>query len=416
MLSAKNDELATWRKYAKETGREDSLIVFDSSGQWRFPFLSYEVNREGDGAGNTENLVRLFMMVYEAINRSKGGVGDPYWTSAMNQLLRNAIDLCLIARGTVSVPLLAEIVRSAPQSVEQRDLEDEEGNNQWRNTSLCWKLLSEGHARTLDQWTQYDFDTSASYWLEEFPSISSKTRSGIVSMFTTTADLFLRRPFRMLFSEAPGDEQQIALPELTHHGMIVIMNLPVKEYGDAGRAAQIIYKTLWQQAAERRDVTKNPRPIFLWADECQNFITDYDFQYQATARSSRACTVYLTQNLPNLYAELGNHDRVHALIGNLSTRIWHANSDPETNTNAAETIGRSWHRRSGESQTIGSQTVSLGESKTDSFDYDVPPQIFTRLAKGGPENGHRVFGIIFQNGRTWDGNKNYLLTSFKQQM
>lgn len=129
--------------------------------------------------------------------------------------------------------------------------------------SLCWKLLLEGHAKTLDVWVQYDFDAAAEYWLNEFPNISSKTRSGIVSMFTSTIDNLLRRPFRMLFSDPPDDWRKVAYPELTHQGIVIVMNLPVKEFGDAGRAAQIIYKYMWQQAAERRDITQNPRPVFV---------------------------------------------------------------------------------------------------------------------------------------------------------
>lgn len=411
VLCAKKDEMATWQRYAEETGRTDSILVFDASGNYRFPFLQYEVDREGEGAGYTENLVRLFTTVYEAVSRSKGNSGaDPYWSGAMQQLMRNAIDLCMIARGTVSVPLMHEIVRSAPQSAEERD------SPEWWAKSLCGQLLAECQAKTLDKWADFDLEATAGYWLEEYPSISSRTRSGIVSMFTTTTDIFLRRPFRMLFSEAPDNVEKIAYPELTHHGAVIVMHLPVKEFGDAGRAAQVVYKYIWQQATERRDVQKDPRPVFLWVDEAQNFATEYDMQFQATARSSRACTVYLTQNLPNYYATMGNRDFVNSLIGNLQTKIWHANSDPETNTHAAEVIGRSWQTRSGESQTVGGQSFSMGNSKQESFDFDVPPQTFTRLLKGGPENGNAVLGIVFQNGRTWEGNRTYLLSFFKQQI
>ena len=409
VLTAKKDELDTWLQYAKETERTDSLLVFDASGEYRFPFLQYEVDREGEGAGYTENLVRLFMTVYEAVSRSNGSGSDPYWSSAMQQLMRNAIDLCLIARGTVSVPLMHQIVQSAPQSVEERE------SPEWWQKSLCAQMLTECQTKTLDQWTDYDLETTASYWLDEYPSISSRTRSGIVSMFTTTTDNFLRRPMRMLFCDTPEDTDKIAYPELTHHGAIIIINLPVKEFGNAGRAAQVVYKYIWQQAAERRNVKENPRPIFLWVDEAQNFASEYDMQFQATARSSRACTVYLTQNLPNYYAEMGNRDRVNSLIGNLQTKIFHANSDPETNTYAAEVIGKSWQTRSGESQSIGGQSFSMGNSKQESFEFDVIPQAFTRLLKGGPENGNTVLGIVFQNGRTWEGNRTYLLSSFKQQ-
>jgi type IV secretory pathway TraG/TraD family ATPase VirD4 len=282
---------------------------------------------------------------------------------------------------------------------------------------LCWQLLLEGHARPKGQWEQYDYDATASFWLKEYPSLAQETRSSIVSMFTSMADNLLRRPFRMIFSEPPGEGDAIAFPELSHHGVVIIMNLPVKEFGDAGRAAQVVYKYMWQQAAERRDTKANPRPVFLWVDEAQNFATEYDMQFQATARSSRACTVYLTQNLPNYYAEMGGEGskhRVDSLVGNLQTKIWHANSDPETNKHAAETIGHRWQIRRSQSQSFGGNSINIGDSQQESFDFDVPPQEFTKLAKGGPPNDFEVGAIVFQNGRVWSNGLTYLPVTFNQ--
>jgi type IV secretory pathway TraG/TraD family ATPase VirD4 len=274
----------------------------------------------------------------------------------------------------------------------------------------------EGNSKKLDKWAVFDFDSTASFWLEEFPNLSPKTRSSIISMFTSMADNFLRRPFRMLFSDLPDENQQIAFPELTHAGMVIVMNLPVKEFGEAGRTAQVVYKYLWQQAAERRNTKENPRPLFLWVDEAQNFASEYDMQFQATARSSRACTVYLTQNLPNYYAEMGGEQsrhRVNSLVGNLQTKIWHANSDPETNNHASETIGKSWQVRQSKSQSLG-ESVTISNSQQESFDYDVPPQEFTRLAKGGQPNNYEVKAVVFQNGRIWSSRSTYLFVTFKQ--
>jgi hypothetical protein len=175
----------------------------------------------------------------------------------MQQLLRNTIDLCMIARGTVSVPLIHDVILSAPKSIDEIDLD------QWKAKSLCWKLLLEGHAKKLDKWVQHDFDSTASFWLEEYPALSEKTRSSILSTLSTMMDIFLRRPFRMLFSEPPEDKRKIAYPELTHRGVIIVLNLPVKEFGDAGRAAQVVYKYLWQQAVERRAVTNTTIPVFF---------------------------------------------------------------------------------------------------------------------------------------------------------
>lgn len=415
VLCAKKGELDDWVKYAEETGRRNQLLIFDTSGKFTFPFLQYEVDREGEGAGYTENLVRLFTTVYEAISRSSSGGGsDPYWTRAMQQLLRNAIDLCMIARGTVSVGLIHDVIMSAPKNIAEIDTDT------WKDKSICWQLLLEGHAQQLDKWVKHDFDSTANFWLEEYPNLADKTRSSILSTLTTMMDNFLRRPFRQLFSEPPPHPYQIARPELTHKGIIIVMNLPVKEFGDAGRAAQVVYKYLWQQAAERRNTKENPLPVFLWVDEAQNFATEYDMQFQATARSSRACTVYLTQNLPNYYAEMGGEHskyRVDSLVGNLQTKIWHANSDPSTNEHAAETIGKSWHKRQSSGQSMGADSFNLSSGESESFDYDVSPQSFTVLKKGGFPNSCIVEGYVFQNGRKWitNNNKTHLFTQFNQE-
>lgn len=422
VLCAKKDEVDTWRSYAAAAGRSDDLMIMDASGYYRFPFLQYEISRKGAGAGYTSNLVRLFMTVYEAISRSKTtGGSDPYWQRAMEQLLRNAIDLCVLTTGQVSIPDLYDIISSAPKTPEEVE------SPEWAENSICWKHIELGHTLfdDMDQFVQYDFESTASFWTNEFPNLDPKTRSGIISTFTSMADNLLRRPFRMLFSEKPPAAEQYFIPEHTHRGIIQIINLPVKEFGDAGRAAQIIYKFMWQQAAERRNIAENPRPIFLWIDESQNFVSEYDMQFQATARSSRACTVYLTQNIPNYYAEMGGKDsksRVDSLIGNMQTRIWHANADPETNNQAAETIGKSWQTRKGSSQSIGGNDASIGSSSQESLDFDVIPQRFTQLKRGGPMNDRIVEGILFQNGKEWpptgdpytDLGKNALLATFKQ--
>lgn len=415
VLCAKKDVLEEWKTYAKQTGREKQLLVFDSSGKFVFPFLQYEIERQGEGAGYTENLVRLFTTIYETIDRNAAtGGNDPYWTRAMQQLLRNCIDLCVISRGTVSIPQIREIILSAPKSLEEIDLEE------WRGKSLCWKLLLEGHAKKHDVWTQGDFDNMASFWLEEFPTLSDKTRTSVISTLTTMLDMFLRRPFRQLFSETPPDPRMIAYPELTHRGVIIVLYLPVKEFAEAGRAVQAAYKYIWQQAAERRSVIPGQTvPVFLWADEAQNFITNYDMHFQATARSSMACTVYITQNLPNYYAELGGENEKHcvdSLVGNLQTKIFHANSDPLTNDKAAEIIGKSWQYRQSTSQSAGREQFNLSKSMNQSFDYDVPPQLFTMLKKGGKANGGIVEAVVFQNGRIWSTQKSHLFTQFKQTL
>lgn len=123
-------------------------------------------------------------------------------------------------------------------------------------------------------------------------------------------------------------------------GRIILLEIPIKQYEQVGRLAQVIYKTIWQRAIERRTCS---RPVFLWADEAQYFVTREDALFQQTARAKLAATVYLTQNLPNYYAALdgaGSTAATESLLGNLQTKFFHANGDPATNEWAERVFGK----------------------------------------------------------------------------
>ena len=408
VLTAKKDERQLWETYAQEAGRGEQVLVFSASEKWRFNFLNYETNRPGAGASQTENLVKLFSSVMEIAERKQpSGSGDSYWQRAMKQLLRNAIDLLIAARGKVSLPDLYEIIRSAPLSVEQSNDEN------WQKNSLCFQLIVEGDAKPKDSMRQHDFEMAARYWLSEFPNLAEKTRSIIVSTFTGMADGFLRGTLRELFCTSMN-----FAPDLSSEGAIILLDFPIKEYGELGQLAQVLFKYIWQQAMERRDTAANHRPVFLWADESQYFITAYDREFQSTARSSRACTVYLTQNLPNYYAELGgekNKAEADAFLGNLQTKIFHANGDHTTNSWAADLFAKSWQLRGNTHTGYSAGGASAGQGASESLEYDVLPQQFSTLRKGGPDNNFAVEALIFQGGRVWSATgKTFIRTFFNQ--
>lgn len=408
VLTAKKDDRALWEKYCAETGRSDALIVFSPSEPWRFNFLDYELRRPGLGAGDTENLVRLFFTVLEISEGRRGAAPDPFWERAARQMLRNAIDLLAAAKGRLVLAEIYDLITSAPTSME------EVNNPEWQERSFCFHCAAEGLMKAEGTVREHDFMLASKYWLREFPTLAEKTRSVVVTTFTSMADCFLRGKLRELFCTTTN-----ILPEHSHQGHIILLDLPVKEYGEIGRFAQVLFKYVWQGATERRDVQASPRPVFLWADEAQYFITSLDKDFQMTARSSRACTVYLTQNLPNYHAMLGGDKAAaDALLGNFQTTIFHANGDSTTNQWAADLIAKSFQENiSGGSSTGGNdQGPSRSTTVSQSLEYDVQPQHFTRLRKGGPESSCMVDSIIFRSGKPWRATaKNYLKTTFDQR-
>jgi hypothetical protein len=228
-------------------------------------------------------------------------------------------------------------------------------------------------------------------------------------MFSTLAEGLMRGKMRELFCEGTS-----ICPEDVIAGRIVVVDLPVKEWSEVGRMAAVLWKYCLQKSIERRSDNGDgmARPVFIWADECQHFTSRYDPLFQATARSSRAASVYLTQNYPSLAAALGGGPdgkaMTDSLLGNMGTKVFHANSDRETNHFAADLVGKRVQAlRStglGSSMSVGSQASvgsSLSRGRSEHVDYEIQPMEFSTLRKGGPENGHEADALVFQNGRIW---------------
>lgn len=422
VLCAKVGEADTWREYAVATGRTGDFIVFSPSNPWRFNFLDQEVKRPGAGAGLTENVLQLFAQVSEVAARgASGGEGredEGYWKKALYQLLRNCIDLLVISTGGVSVSDLYRLVVSAPTSHAQV------ASEAWRATSFCWNCLSRGEVAPKRGYQDHDFGLVADYFMLEFPGLSEKTRSIIVSTFTSMADVLNRGVLRELFGTTTN-----LTPEACLEGKVIVVDLPVKEFAEVGQFAAVLWKFLFQRAVERRDVRANPRPCFLFADESQIFTTSTDAIFQTTARASRCCTVLLTQNINNYLAAYRGptgQATVKSLLGNLTTHVVHALADTDTAEFVADLIGRrrQWFANGSTTHAaydpvgefFGRNEGQTSGGFSESYEYDVQPAELGRLRTGGPANRFLVDALVWRGGAPFRSTgRPYLWTTFNQR-
>jgi hypothetical protein len=320
----------------------DDLIIVDSTGKWRFNFLDHEASRPDASGGLTINIVAILDEIAGAIARSAGksedgGGNNKFWEDALHHMNTNLVDLPVFAGLQVSLPLMRSIVNSAPQSL--AEIADEK----WQASSHCGQILAEADKATLKASPDIraDFEECRSYWLQEYPVLSEKTRSIITLSFSMLVRPLITRPLRKLFSTDTNVK-----PEDAFDGKIIIIDLPVQDFRLAGKVAALAWKYCFQIAVLRRTPPTDGsylRPVFLWADEAQNFITDFDAEFQATARSAGGCTVYLTQNRESFRRVLGNNDAVDSLLGNLQAKFFCQNSG-ETNKWASELLGERWLR------------------------------------------------------------------------
>jgi type IV secretory pathway TraG/TraD family ATPase VirD4 len=418
VLIAKKDEIATWHSYCRATGRLGDLLVFGSGEPLRFDPLDFEMRRAGEGAGQVENLVNLLSTLMEVSDRGTSGGGgredDGYWKKASRQMTRNMVELLALAKGSVTVPDLYRVAVTAPSSP------DHIKSEQWRA-----RCLAEADRKEKSPEQRRDFEIVTDYFCLEWPALAEKTRSIILSTFTSLIDVMNRGLLRSLYCSGTN-----VTPQVVEEGKIILVALPVKEFGDVGQIAQVLWKYAFQRSIERRDVGVNARPVFLFADEAQSFVTSYDAQFQATSRAARVATVLLTQNVSNFEAALGGSEKgraeTAALFANLNTKLLLCNGDPVTNEWGAKLVGRSLQtfvnsNNSYQSRDWLATALGMGQPSqssagvTEAYEFELQPRAFSFLRTGGPDNGMLVDAVLFQNGRRFKATgKNWMHVTFQQ--
>lgn len=434
VLTAKPDDLQQWVRYLESAGLSPDQIVerllvvapperpvpvvVDRDGHAlaletcsAFNFLAYQFERSGR---LTTDIVSLFVNAMSPGSSPVSG-SDPFWNDALQQLLTHAVDLATLAaeaetgRPTLRLRTVMDIISSAAQSPA------EAVSPGWRDPerSLCWRCLHQVATKLVKTGQLHggrlvDFSRCLDYWTLEFPALSDRTRSVIVTSLTAKASGLLHSPIEELLCGDDDPSDCPAAPEATFRGRIVVLNLPVKLFGEVGRFGQTLWKTVWQRAVDRRagsiDLARGDRPVFLWCDESQYFVTKEDVGFQQTARASLAATVYLTQNLSNYYAAIGgtlSKSATDSLVGNLQTKVFHALGDPATVEWAERLYGKTVRAMASRSQNLSTRDDSLGRGSSSTLIPVVEARHFASLRTGGPANNREVDAWLYKAGKPW---------------
>lgn len=438
ILCVKTDEAQLWEKYCEEAGREKDVIVFrngatrkkDEASEdelWIFNPIDYEEKRprtDEEGVAEAQNITNIFMNIYRMGNRISGGgenKEERFWDVALKRCINRVVELLMLADQPLSIANMREILTSCVNLEEKEGLSPEviykgalaeikSGRHDFLyDDNFCFQCLLEAEQNVPpnDLAKSQSLSLVKSYFLHEFSSMGERVRSTITESFMGLAEPFLSG---LMFRHFSGETN--LFPELTYtEQKIIILDFSIKEYLDVGIIAQSIYKMMFQQAVERRDIEKYPIPVFLWVDEAQMFVNPYDQIFLTTARSKLVATVFLTQNIPNYLVVMGAgteaKPKVDSLLGNLSTKIFHANMDAETNEYASRLIGQAIFGMASESKSqsighLGSQTVGVSMQ----LRPQVLPLEFLTLKTGGKgkkdeRDNFKVEAFITTLGKEW---------------
>lgn len=443
VLCAKPDEAELWVRYAKECGRDKSVILFRPDQGTRFNFLEYEMSI---GQGGVNNVVELLLRVLDFANTNKGnGDQNEFWKQSIREMLRNTIKPLYHAYGRIDLDEVMQMINTAPRALAQfRD-------QQWRDSSFCFQTLKRLASNPAMPIEHREGRVISDYWQYTYAASDPKTRENIRISFTSKMALLYTGEEHKLLCTSTN-----IVPELTHEGAIIILDMPAQVWSDAGILIQKIMKYMWQRATLRREGGKNKRPVFLWADEAHVFVDEHDSYFQSMARSAGACGVYLSQGIEGYIDQIGGVNASHnadTLMGHFQTKIFHANSSTTTNEWASKIIGRSLQMRrghsSGESEGssvsrtrgrsidenetrnswwgLGNKTkgqdkgassgTNYSESYNEALELELEPADFSRgLATGGAKNSFMVDGILFKTSAQYgNAKKNWQKVRFAQR-
>lgn len=406
VLCAKVEERDTWIRYAQQTGRVGDLVVVSPETGITFNFLNYELRRRSRGAGSVQNVVQMISTITDIVeNKTQESIGEDFWDRAALQLVMLAVVVLSLCNEPLTLKNIQRFITSAPYGTETL-------SPVWQATSYCARRMEEAYQALKTPQEQRDLETALSYFLVELPRLGDRTRSSIEMTFSSVASKFLTGHISSILCTTTT-----IVPEVMWQaGKIVVLDLPVSEYGVEAIITQGVIKYTWQRAMLRRQRSEHPRPVFLAMDEYQNFMSSYDYRFISEARSAGVSVLMATQSISNLYSVLGSgaRDQANSLLGNASTKIFHANTDVPTNEYASNVVGQEWQAR--QSRNIQQGLGQTGMNVSQQVTNRVLPSDFMALKTGGAANDYEVEGIIVQTGRgLWSSTKNvYHRAAFKQ--
>lgn len=396
----KSSDAALWREWCKQQGREEDLLVIDDSYRYTFNLLEHYKDKEANNAVNAlMNLSNL------SLGGATQGDSEQYWEQAKRQRLHRLILLNQLSGEPLNIATLYELHSSAPQH--PGHLQDKA----FLEHSFCMKMLNQA-AQTVGE-DHLQFQLIEKYFTREIPFLADRTRSSILSLTSAILEPFISSPLlHNLFCK----DTTLDLDSLLT-GKIVLLNLPIQQWEYSGKLAQILFKYILCKRIESRNLQTLPNPVVLWLDEYQHYITPYDFLFLSTARSSRAGCILMTQNISNLYAQIGGNGRiaeekVNSLLSLTNHKFFLAQNGFTNNEFASKTIGQDIQKL--KTATVQFQQAAGSASISEQYLYQVMPKEFTQLKRGGDQHKGIVEAYICATGKTFSNGKNHYKGLFQQ--
>jgi hypothetical protein len=326
VLTVKSDETQHFLEYAAKAGRNKDVIVFNAESDLTFDPLAYVCANSGRGGAFLETIIELFMTLL-SIGKAKVTESSEgrYFELAVEELMRAVLTMLFLGGESVSIMSIHTIIISLPTRPDQIEELD------WQNNpagKLVNKIKARKESLTESQWQ--DLENALHFALELWPNEDHRTRSNVLSTWSGMASKFTYDPLRRLFCSG---KYSFTPEQTTHEHKIVILDMPVLEYGrEASRLSQILVKIIFQRAWLRHQYKPGCcNGAFLFQDEFSLLMHRHENHFHQVCRGSAIAPVCLTTNMMSIAAEeFGESNpgsRTFGFLNNLTIKIFHAQTD-----------------------------------------------------------------------------------------
>jgi|GEM_PF-1266011 len=433
-LCIKQDERLRIERAISAAGREADKIVINAENIFKINALLYELTRKGRGAFEFNSVVDLLMELSQAANNyqaggGSGGENERFWDNEVRVAYIRALMLLTLAGMTISIMNMRNIMMdnfgeaeferysSLWARIEASDEDAMMEYEAWCESNFFLHCFDKANSRDDLNTTELEImKLVGDYYLKTFAKISEKTKAIVIASATGLFEPFLTGILHTHFDAELSDE--VRPEKCFEEGRLIILDIPLKEYGISAIYAATIFKKLFQLCVERRviELEENPRPVFLWCDEAHLFLNPQsDERFQSSCRSTMTAVVYLTQSINSIKSAMGKSSpeiKTKALLTNLGTQIFCGNMCTDTNKYASELIGKRFRRTEGNSISSDDRA---SHSTSEQLHFIVPPEHFTTLKSGGPENDFQVETIIVIRSKRWATGEPFGEVAFDQR-
>ncbi len=359
VLDVKGNYYKEVKEMLKNENREKDLVVIDLSGNIKYnPLDKKDLNPE-ILANRLKNILLLF----------SPETTESFWLDKTENLITEVIKFIRIYNDSyVDFVELSKIINSKEYYEEK-----------------LYEVKKRLYKGQLSKKEIYDLSTFIDFYNNEFLNLDSRTSSIIKSELSRITSIFISNyNINQCFCPKKEEINFSGFEECIEKGQVVVLNMNISEYRNLSKIIAAYLKFDFQTTVLKRlGKSINIKEVFFISDEYQEYVTESDANFYATAREAKCINIVATQSYTSLQNALSSKESTDVIIQNIINKIWFRIDDNYTIESAIKQIGKE------EKERVG-KTLSEN-SKTSMYNYFT--KSFTSIDSGLSESYNKTYQL-----------------------